>query len=100
MTGKTAVNSPSGVNYGLSPMAMSVDRALEGVAITTALPTPIIGAGKTYAIAVDLGTFDVYNAIGFGAAVKLNDSFQLNGAVGVGLDGRMGAARVGANFSW
>jgi len=100
MTGKTEIVTSSGVAYGLSPMAMSIDRALEGVAITTALPTAIIEPGKTYAIAVDLGTFDVYNAIGFGAAVKLNDNFQLNAAVGAGFTGRTGAARIGANFSW
>ncbi len=100
MTGKTAIATSSGAAYGLSPMAMSIDRSLEGVAIVTALPTAIIEPGKTYAIAVDLGTFDVYDAIGFGAAVKLNDNFQLNAAVGAGFTGHTGAARIGANFSW
>ena len=101
MTGKTAIaTSGGGAAYGLSPMAMSIDRSLEGVAIATAMPTAIIEPGKTYAIAVDFGTFDVYDAIGFGAAVKLNDNFQLNAAVGAGFTGHTGAARIGANFSW
>jgi hypothetical protein len=47
MTGKTAIATSSGAAYGLSPMAMSIDRSLEGVAITTALPTAIIETGKT-----------------------------------------------------
>lgn len=100
LTGKTAVNTSSGVAYSLSPMAMSVDRALEGVAINTAMPTAIIEPGKTYAIAVDVGAFDAYQAVGFGAAMRLNDSFQINAAVGAGFTGHTGAARIGANFSW
>ena len=107
MTGKTFENTQYGPVTGESPMAMSVDRALEdahrsleGVAISIALPTAIIAPGKTYAIAADFGTFDAYNAAGFGAALKLTDNVQLNAAVGVGFSGHTSAARVGANFSW
>jgi hypothetical protein len=100
MTGKTFENSPDGVIVGSSPMLKSIDRSLEGVAIDAALPTAIIAPGKTFAIAGDLATFDAYNAAGFSAAVKLNDNFQLNAAVGAGFTGRVGVARIGANFSW
>jgi len=100
MTGKTYQKTEEGVVVGSSPMLMSIDRALEGVAIDAALPTAIIEPGKTFAIAGDLATFDAYNAGGFAAAVKLNENLQLNAAVGVGFTGHAGVARIGANFSW
>lgn len=107
MTGKTYQNTANGPVSGESPMAMSIDQsltdahqALEGVAIATAMPTAIIEPGKTFAVAVDFGAFDAYQAVGFGAAIRLTNNFQLNAAVGAGFSGHTGAARVGANFSW
>jgi hypothetical protein len=100
MTGKTWQATVNGAVTGNSPMLMSIDRSLEGVAMDAALPTAIIEPGKTFAIAGDLGTFDAYYAAGFGAAVRLNENFQLNAAVGAGFTGHTGVARIGANFSW
>jgi hypothetical protein len=79
---------------------MSVDRALEGVAVATALPTAVVMPGKTFAIAGNWGNFEANNAVAFGAAMKLSDNFQINAAVGVGFSGQTSATRVGVNFSW
>jgi Porin subfamily len=117
-TGEIRFASADGTQYTESDLRRNVDRALEGVAIATALPTAIIEPGKTFAIAGSWGNYNSsqwgafgdykpagfsasgFNAIGTAGAMRINQQLQLNAAVAVGLSGKAAASRVGFNYSW
>jgi len=99
-TGETKKDSEFGVINGESKMLEQVRDANEGVALSLALPTATVDAGKTFGAAVNVGTFNGESAVGIGGAIEALDGLTFTGAVGVGLNRGTAGGRAGLNFSW
>lgn len=99
-TGETKKDSEFGVINGESKLLEQVRDANEGVALSLALPTATVDAGKTFGAAVNFGTFNGESAIGVGGAIEALDGLTFTGAVGVGLNRGTAGGRAGVNYSW
>ncbi len=115
-TGVTKQQTSNGLYTGESEMAARFNDAFEGIAVSAAMPTPYIPAGHRFAIAGNWAQFQGNsgsagvpyggysgggaNALGFGAALRINDNLSFNAAGAIGLDRTTWATRVGFNMSW
>ena len=115
-TGATKQQTSNGIYGGESEMAARFNDAFEGIAVNSAMPTPYIPAGHRFAIAGNWAqfqgssgsagyTYGAYsggsaNALGLGAALRINDNLTFNAAGAIGLDRTTWATRVGFNMSW
>lgn len=96
-TGETRTETDDGTVYGLLEQT---ELANEGIAISLALPDATIDPGKTFGIAVNVGTFEGHSALGLGAAIRAGEGLTLNSAVGIGAGQGAVGGKVGMNFSW
>lgn len=103
-TGETREETEFGTAYGLlqtqQEAAENHKKALEGVALSLALPNASIDPGKSFGAAVNVGTFGGEGAIGFAGAFRAAEGLTVNGAVGAGFSGNTVGGRAGVNFSW
>ena len=99
-TGQTKKDTENGVVTGESQMLEQVKDANEGVAVSLALPTATVDAGKTFGAAMNFGTFNGESAVGFGGAIEATDGLTFNGAIGIGLNRGTTGGRAGVNYSW
>lgn len=99
-TGETRKETEFGTISGESEVLEQVRDANEGVALSLALPTATVDAGKSFGAAVNFGTLNGESAIGVGGAFEATDGLTITGAVGVGLGRGTTGGRAGVNFSW
>lgn len=88
------------IEYGTTELRDKADDALDGVALSLALPNPTVDPGKTFGAAVGIGTFAGSTAIGVGGAFKAGEGLTVSGAIGASVDGSPVGGRAGVNFSW
>ena len=74
--------------------------ANEGVALSLALPTATVDAGKTFGVAMNFGTFNGESAVGIGGAFSAADGLTITAAIGVGLNRGTAGGRAGINYAW
>jgi len=67
-------------------VARDFQRALAGVAMTSALVTPFIPDNARYAIAVHWATYEGLNAVGFAGAARLIGNWSVSAGFALGLD--------------
>lgn len=77
-----------------------VEKAFEGVAISLAIPDPIIQQGHHFAIAGNWSQYGGYHALGFAGAIAINDHLAINAGIGVGLQYRTIGTRLGLTLTW
>jgi hypothetical protein len=115
-TGTTKQLTNLGTYTGESEMAARFNDAFEGIAVSAAMPQPYIPAGQHFAIAGNWGQFQgnggstgytsggysggSANALGIGAAMRINDNLTFSAAGAIGLERKTWATRVGFNMSW
>jgi Legionella pneumophila major outer membrane protein precursor/Porin subfamily len=99
-TGTTFVETEFGLYKGRTALREQIDRALEAIAMTAAMPTARIENGHNFALAGDWGYFEGYNALGLSLAVRLEKGFQLalSGAYGLE-EGQIGTS-LSLNYSF
>ena len=71
-----------------------------GIAAAIALDTPFVEQGKAFAINGGFGFYDDESAAAFGAAMRLNDTWQVNAGYTKGLNRGEAGGRVGFQASW
>jgi hypothetical protein len=99
-TGVLLTETADGTVRSRSRVRAAVDKALERVAVTAALPTARIESGHSVAIAGDVATFEGYEAMGLGFAVRGGDGVQINASAGYGFQEGQVAGRIGLNYSF
>jgi hypothetical protein len=102
---ETCVNALTGetrkeVNGKTVSVENRMDYAFQGAAISLAMPTPVIGDGKTFALAGKLGMYESTKAFGIAAAVEVMDGLSISGGLSFGADQYSVGKRAGFNFSW
>jgi hypothetical protein len=75
-----------------------IDQNTQGIAIAIAMTGIMIPADKTFAIGANIATYDSKEAVSAQAALRLDETLTLNGAIGVGIGG--GNSKVGARFGF
>ena len=115
-TGATKQATENGTYSGESEIAARFNDAFEGIAVSSAMPQAYVPLGQHFAIAGNWAQFQgnggsagahsggysggSANALGLGAALRLNDNLTFNAAGAIGLDRTTWATRVGFNLSW
>jgi hypothetical protein len=99
-TGETRVHKTDGIHYGETEVSKDAHDAVEGVALSLALPRATVTPGHRFAAAVDFGAFEGMGAIGVGGAFAPNDNVTLEGNVGIGLQRGTVGGTAGVNISW
>ncbi|MDR3476156.1 MAG: porin [Devosia sp.] len=99
-TGRTKTKTEYGVVDGVTQTEQDALDALEGAAISMALPGTVVDPGKHFGVSAHFGTFEGQNALGVGGAFRLNDNVTFDGGVGVGLSYHTVGGRAGFNISW
>lgn len=74
--------------------------ANEGVALSLAMPTATVDAGKTFGAAMNFGTFNGEIAVGIGGAISAADGLTITTSIGAGLNRGTAGARAGINYAW
>jgi hypothetical protein len=83
------------VDSAINTVMKKVDENTQGIAIAMAMSGLMLPPNKTFAIGANLGFYDDKQAVAASAALKLNDTFTLNGGIGVGFDGGAVGGRIG-----
>ncbi|WP_235935900.1 porin [Devosia aurantiaca] len=106
-TGQTRIATAGGTIVADSALKAEIDqamedaqRALEGVAVALAMPTARVASGKTYGAAFNLAVFEGKVAVGAGAAMKIDDTFSLDGAAAIGLQHGTVGVKLGLTGRW
>lgn len=77
-----------------------IDTNRSGIAMAMALQTPYVPEDKQAALNFSLGMFENKQAAAMSGAVRLNDNWQLDGGITVGLNNGNVGGRVGATLTW
>jgi hypothetical protein len=77
-----------------------IDETKEGIAVAIALGGIALPQGKNFAIAGNVGFYDSKEAFAAQTAIRLDQTFTLNGGVGVGFDDSKVGGRVGIMAAW
>ena len=89
------------VDAGLKKVFDKIDENTQGIAIAIAMGGLTLQTGKNFAIAANVGFYDDKTAIAAQTAVRLDNNFTLNGAVGFGTDGSGPVGgRIGITAAW
>jgi hypothetical protein len=99
-TGILLTETEDGTVRSRTRIREAVDKAMERVAVTTALPMARIESGHAVAIAGDIATFEGYEAMGLGFAVRGGRGVQIHAAAGYGFQEGQVAGRLGLNYSF
>lgn len=84
----------------LSQHSARLDTLSKGVAISMALPDVYVESNKRFSIAGNIGGFDGETALGFGAALRLDETWSVNGKLGTDTEFNEMGWTVGARASW
>lgn len=77
-----------------------IDENTEGIAIAIAMSGIALPQGKNFAIAGNLGFYESKQAFAAQAALRLNETFTLNGGLGIGFETNNVGGRVGIMAAW
>lgn len=84
----------------IAEMEESARLALQGVAITLAMPAAILPAEQRYAIGLNWGEFEGFHAIGFNGALAIGNTAALTAGAGMGITQRSFAFRGGLQLDF
>ncbi len=88
------------VDAGLNEAFKKIDDNTEGIAVAIALGGIALPQGKNFAVAANLGFYDGKEAIAAQTAIRLDQTFTLNGGVGAGFENNKVGGRVGVMAAW
>ena len=106
IAGTDAVNKDY-VDSGLAAANMRINNAFkkidentEGVAVAIAMGGIAIPQGKDFAVSANMGFYDSRQAFAAQSAIRLDETFTLNGGVGIGLNNNKVGGRIGVTAAW
>ena len=97
--GTDAVNKAY-VDAGINSALKKIDENTQGIAIAIAMGGLTLPANKSMAVSVSGGFYEGKQAVAAQTAIKLTETFTLNGGVGYGLSGSQVGGRVGITAAW
>ena len=77
-----------------------LDEAEDGIAMALSMETPVIPAGKRYAMSFGTGYYNSSSALSTSFAGRMSESMTISAGAGVGLDTGKVGARGGVTFAW
>lgn len=89
------------INRRLDDLAARSNRASNGIAMAFAMAgVPTLLPGETLAMTMNYGTFEGASGLALNAALRLNDTLQVTGGIGYGVDEQIAGGRVGLRMAW
>lgn len=84
----------------ISNLQSRMNKVEGAAALAMTLQVPTLEAGKRFGISADFGGANSTGAFAAGAAIRLNDNWQLHGGGGAALNGGAWGGRVGVTGQW
>jgi hypothetical protein len=91
----------AGLNGRIDDLSLRTDKAMSGVAMAFAMAgVPTLLPSERFAVTMNYGTFEGTSGLALNAALRLNNTLQVTGGIGYGVDEQIAGGRVGLRMAW